>query len=68
MSIIDFFIGSEKYIQPFTSLHQVPNFNPGRDMNFKSSDRGCRTKGPLPNLGRLTVHATTMTVERRAVV
>ncbi len=22
---------------------------------FKSSDRGCRTKGPLPNLGRLTV-------------
>jgi hypothetical protein len=23
---------------------------------FKSSDRGCRTKGPLPNLGRLTVY------------
>ncbi len=23
---------------------------------FKSFDRGCRTKGPLPNLGRLTVH------------
>jgi hypothetical protein len=23
---------------------------------FKSSDRGCRTKGPLPNLRRLTVH------------
>ncbi len=22
---------------------------------FKSLDRGCRTKGPLPNLGRLTV-------------
>jgi hypothetical protein len=22
---------------------------------FKISDRGCRTKGPLPNLGRLTV-------------
>ncbi len=25
---------------------------------FKSLDRGCRTKGPLPNLGRLTVVVT----------
>jgi hypothetical protein len=33
-----------------TSLHQIANFNPG-----KSSDRGCRSKGPFPNLGRLTV-------------
>ena len=24
---------------------------------FNSSDSGCRTKGPLPNLGRLTVYA-----------
>jgi hypothetical protein len=23
---------------------------------FKTSNRGCRTKGPLPNLGRLTVY------------
>jgi hypothetical protein len=35
-----FFIGSEKYIQPLTSLHQFPNFNPGRDMIFQKFRQG----------------------------
>ncbi len=30
---------------------------------FKSWDRGCRTKGPLPNLGRLTVTNKRNTVQ-----
>ncbi len=27
-----FFIGTEKFIQPLSSLHQIANFSPGRDM------------------------------------
>ncbi len=33
--IISFFIGPEKYIQPITSLHQIANSSPGRDMIFQ---------------------------------
>jgi hypothetical protein len=35
-----FFIGPEKYIQPFTSLHQIANSNPGRDMIFQKYGQG----------------------------
>jgi hypothetical protein len=35
-----FFIGPEKYIQPFTSLHQMANFSPGRDMIFQKFGQG----------------------------
>ncbi len=38
--IIYFFIASEKYIQPFTSLHHIPNFSPARDMIFENFKQG----------------------------
>jgi len=38
--IIDFFIGSEKYIQPISSLHLIANFTPGRDMIFQNFKQG----------------------------
>jgi hypothetical protein len=33
--IFFFFIGTEKYIQLLSSLHQIANFSPGKDMIFQ---------------------------------
>jgi hypothetical protein len=38
--IIDFFIGSEKYMQPLSSLHVNANFTPRRDMIFQNFKQG----------------------------
>jgi hypothetical protein len=43
------------YSQSPLCTRSLPSF-PAEIGFFKSSDRGCRTKGPLPNLGRLTVY------------